>query len=351
MNVPIKLNLAGEVTDNPRIVGCMGDADTITANVTIVNGSDVVDLTGWNLMFTAALPDGIHYIEDKGDAYNNLILINEGKEGRFDYTFTKEAFSIAGLVDNARFILSKKNEDLQTEIDVKSTFSFEYEIEADALQGKISVKDFSSDIIKFEKDISNINLEIAGLKTEAENLQTKFDNLDPDNLADKASVEAVNQKLELHENNSNIHVTTVDKANWDAKETTAGAQAKADQALADAKADAATLYEPKATNTEWNSPTLKTGFTILSSSYPPLFRCVNGKLQGKGAIDRTTAKGTMYTLPVGSRPAERRGIAVAQVSSVSGTIATIYIQPNGDVELVAADNNTGVWVEFSIDID
>ncbi|EQC0677809.1 TPA: BppU family phage baseplate upper protein [Listeria innocua] len=351
MNVPIKLNLAGEVTDNPRIVGCIGDADTITANVTIVNDSDIVDLTGWDLMFTAALPDEIHYIEDKGDAYNNLILINEGKEGRFDYTFTKEAFSISGLVDNARFVLSKRNEDLQTEIDVKSTCSFEYEIEADALQGKISVKDFSSDIIKFEKDISNINLEISGLEAEASNLQTKFNNLDPDNLADKSSVEAVKINLGLHENNSNIHVNTLEKLRWDLKETPEAAQEKADKALVDAKANAATLYEPKITKTEWTAPTLNTGFSILDTRFPPLYRLKGSTLQIKGAVGRTSATGTIFVLPAGFRPSERRGFSVGMVTSAAGTVATVYVHDDGRVELVAASGNYSVWIEITLDID
>ncbi|MBC1603114.1 hypothetical protein HB903_14465, partial [Listeria welshimeri] len=55
-------------------------------------------------------------------------------------------------------------------------------------------------------------------------------------------------------------------------ETITGSQAKADKALNDAKADAAALYEPKITVTAWAAPALKTGFSILSSAYPPLYR-------------------------------------------------------------------------------
>lgn len=46
------------------------------------------------------------------------------------------------------------------------------------------------------------------------------------------SVKTVSDALSGHTSNANIHVTTGDKANWNSKETTTGAQAKADAAQA-----------------------------------------------------------------------------------------------------------------------
>ena len=55
-------------------------------------------------------------------------------------------------------------------------------------------------------------------------------------VIDESLVFATQQDLSAHEDNTNIHVTTEQKASWDAKETPEGAQAKADQAKADAEA-------------------------------------------------------------------------------------------------------------------
>lgn len=55
-------------------------------------------------------------------------------------------------------------------------------------------------------------------------------------VIDESLVFATQQDLSAHEDNTNIHVTAEQKASWDAKETPEGAQAKADQAKADAEA-------------------------------------------------------------------------------------------------------------------
>ncbi|MBC1734949.1 BppU family phage baseplate upper protein [Listeria seeligeri] len=401
VNVPITLNLAGDVNDNPRVVGYLGDQDTITVNVTVVNEADLVNLSEWNIMFAAALPDGIHYIEDKGDAYGNLVII-DGENGRFDYTFTKEAFSVVGIVDNARFILSKNNPELQSEMDIKSTCSFEFEVKSDALQGKISVDDFSSDIVKFEKDLiylsdeisdldTKIDAETSKLQTEADDLQQQFDNLDPTQFLPKsggtmtgalqfdgiptlfqAKLNSVWWYRLTSENSTTYQqslyptivsgINGVQGAGYNFKqtylrlnnvdvETVAGSQAKADKALDDAKTSAASLYEPKITKTAWTAPVLNSGFSILDSRFPILYRLKGSTLQIKGAVGRTSAKGAMFNLPVGFRTSERRGFSVSLVSSVGGNVGTVYFQTNGDVELVAASQDSPVWVEVSFDID
>lgn len=401
VNVPITLNLAGDVNDNPRVVGYLGDQDTITVNATVVNEADLVNLSEWNIMFAAALPDGIHYIEDKGDAYGNLVII-DGENGRFDYTFTKEAFSVAGIVDNARFILSKNNTELQSEMDIKSTCSFEFEVKSDALQGKISVDDFSSDIVKFEKDLiylsdeisdldTKIDAETSKLQTEADDLQQQFDNLDPTQFLPKSGgtmtgalqfdgIPTLFQaKLNsvwwyrLMSDDGSTHqqsyypvvVEGMDGAQgpgYDFKqdyvrlndidlETVPGAQSKADQALADAKTDAVNSYEPKISKTEWTAPVLNDGFSVLDSRFPPLYRLKGQTLQFKGAIGRTDAKGIMFNVPAQYRPTERRGFSVALVASTSGAVATVYVQANGDVELIAASQNSPIWLEISLDLD
>ncbi|EIA3997416.1 BppU family phage baseplate upper protein [Listeria monocytogenes] len=346
-----------------RIEAVQGDIDSLMIAVQIVENGKLKDLTDYKPTFAVVLPGTVKYVID------DLHFSNEKmNEGYFEYTFVKEAFSVPGVYDTARFIL--QNED-GTELSGMPRFT--YYVEKDPLQGKVVAESYISDFERLEQMIHAVELEIAELhdevtsesvrldseiaaldekintetsklQSEADDLQQQFDNLNPAQFAQKTV-------LDEHVNDADIHVTATDKTNWNAKETVEGAQAKADKALADAKTSAATLYEPKITKTAWTSPSLNSGFSILDSRFPPLYRLKGKTLQFKGAVGRTNAKGAMFILPVQFRPAERRGFSVAMVSSVSGTVATVYIQPEGSVELVAASQDSPIWLEISIDID
>lgn len=122
------------------------------------------------------------------------------------------------------------------------------------------------------------------------------------------------------------------------------------QALLDAKTYADANFEKK-TGTEWTAPVLNAGFSVLSTAYPPLYRKKGSRIQCKGVVGRTSQKGVMFTLPKGCWPTERRAVILPQVTTAGGAGATVYIQTNGDVELVAAFNDTGVWIEFELDIE
>jgi hypothetical protein len=392
MNVPIKLNLAGEVTDNPRIVGCVGDSDTITANITFVNGSDIIDLTNWKLMFTAALPDGLHYVEDKGDAYNNLVIVDP-VHGRVDYTFTKETFSVPGTINNARFILYREDATLQSEIDVKNTCAFEIEIENDALQGKISVNDFSSDIIKFEQDLSSLQSRIDDADENITNAENRLDDLEEeiesDGIAKSADVVAKSGDtmtgalqfdgfptlFQAKINNNWWYRLTSDDgytyqqslypllvtgingaqgAGYNFKqdylrlnnmdlETVAGAQSKVDQSLLDAN-----LYTDNSFDSygPWINLPLTAGYSAGDSN-PPQYRLkqiqtnegVKTFVEFQGAIAGTfvsTSNTTVAAMPAGARPGVTYYRSVASNNGNGGRIA---IPVDGKVLQVSSTDN------------
>ncbi|EAG4521002.1 DUF2479 domain-containing protein [Listeria monocytogenes] len=346
-----------------RIEAIQGDIDSLTLAVQIVDSGKVTDLSEYVPTFAVVLPGTTEYVID--DLHFDTSKMNEGY---FEYTFVKEAFSVAGTYDTARFILQKAD---KTELSGMPRFT--YYVEKDPLQGKVVAESYISDFERLEGLIADVETEIAGLhdevtsesmrldteiaeldakidtetsklQTEANDLQTQFDSFNPSQFAQQTD-------LNTHVNNADIHVTSADKTNWNAKETTVGAQAKADEALDGAKTDAASLYEPKIAKTAWTAPVLNSGFSILDSRFPPLYRLKGSTLQIKGAVGRTSAKGAMFNLPAGFRTSERRGFSVSLVSSVSGNVGTVYFQTNGDVELVAASQDSPVWVEVSFDID
>ncbi|EAC7951300.1 DUF2479 domain-containing protein [Listeria monocytogenes] len=346
-----------------RIEAIQGDIDSLTLAVRIVSDGKGMNLTDYTPTFAVVLPGTTEYVID--DLHFDISRLSEGY---FEYTFVKEAFSVPGVYDTARFILQKAD---KTELSGMPRFT--YYVEKDPLQGKVIAESYISDFERLEQMIHDVETEIADLhdevtsesarldreiaeldakidtetsklQTEANNLQTQFDSFNPSQFAQQTDLNA-------HVNNADIHVTSADKTNWNAKETTVGAQAKADEALDGAKTDAASLYEPKIAKTAWTAPVLNSGFSILDSRFPPLYRLKGSTLQIKGAVGRTSAKGAMFNLPAGFRTSERRAFSVSLVSSVSGNVGTVYFQTNGDVELVAASQDSPVWVEVSFDID
>ncbi|EJQ2027263.1 BppU family phage baseplate upper protein [Listeria monocytogenes] len=346
-----------------RIEAVQGDINSLTIAARIVLDGKGMNLTEYTPTFAVVLPGTNEYVID--DLHFDTGRLSEGY---FEYTFVKEAFSVPGVYDTARFILQKAD---KTELSGMPRFT--YYVEKDPLQGKVIAESYISDFERLESLIADVETEITGLhdevtsesmrldneiagldakidtetsklQTEANDLQTQFDSFNPSQFAQQTDLNA-------HVNNADIHVTSADKTIWNAKETTAGAQAKADKALDDAKTDAASLYEPKITKTAWTAPVLNSGFSILDSRFPILYRLKGSTLQIKGAVGRTSAKGAMFNLPAGFRTSERRGFSVSLVSSVSGNVGTVYFQTNGDVELVAASQDSPVWVEVSFDID
>ncbi|ELU6142209.1 BppU family phage baseplate upper protein [Listeria monocytogenes] len=357
------LDLNRKTWNIERIEAVQGDIDSLMIAVQIVENGKLKDLTDYKPTFAVVLPGTVKYVID------DLHFSNEKmNEGYFEYTFVKEAFSVPGVYDTARFIL--QNED-GTELSGMPRFT--YYVEKDPLQGKVVAESYISDFERLEGLIADVETEITGLhdevtsesmrldteiaeldakidtetsklQTEANDLQTQFDSFNPAQFAQQTDLNA-------HVNNADIHVTSADKTIWNAKETTAGAQAKADKALDDAKTSAASLYEPKIAKTAWTAPVLNSGFSILDSRFPPLYRLKGSTLQIKGAVGRTTAIGVIFTLPVGFRPRERHGFSAAMVTGEAGVVATVYVHDDGRVELVSASGNYNLWLEITLDID
>ncbi|EDN9649110.1 DUF2479 domain-containing protein [Listeria monocytogenes] len=233
-----------------RIEAVQGDIDSLMIAVQIVENGKLKDLTDYKPTFAVVLPGTVKYVID--DLHFDTSRLSEGY---FEYTFVKEAFSVPGVYDTARFILQKAD---KTELSGMPRFT--YYVEKDPLQGKVIAESYISDFERLEGLIADVETEITGLhdevtsesvrldneiagldakidtetsklQTEANNLQTQFDSFNPSQFTPKVD-------FENHIYNSDIHVTIANKIAWESKETVAGSQAKADKALDDAKTDA-----------------------------------------------------------------------------------------------------------------
>lgn len=410
--IPFQLDLNTKVRANPKISATVGDKNSLTLEVTLTVNSMPFDLTGWDIYFKALLPDGEHYVLDGNHEKTNA------QQGTFKYTFVQEAFSVAGTVKNAKFMLTQGNAPDK----ITHSFEFSYQVLDDPIAGHIEAANFVSDYTQFKEEIQAMMQD--SLDNSAKALT---DSQAASNLA--ATAEADMQALR-DEIASSGNVKTGDTANWQkykltkddgvAKSVsnmttlssfvdagvyyvsatvannltdipinqgfrlenirlTSGSVAEQTIRYFNANGEAcrefrrygtgtwaelatvkgtqdkidalANVYEPIENVTAWTAPALNSSFSIVSSSYPLLYRKKGTVLQVKGAVNRTNgAKGVLFNLPEGFRPKERRARACGHVSSVNGAVATIYIQANGDVELTNAFNDTGVWIEFDLEL-
>ncbi|EAV9834806.1 phage baseplate upper protein [Listeria monocytogenes] len=291
---------------------------------------------------TGATPKLIMIMSDSSRYIVNPV-VSDRLKGQSTYSLTDEQLTHSGIV-KCELYVTYPDQGMQIH-------QFEFTIDKALIDSNMIatvtyyVQTWNDWEAYFQSEMDDLQAELDNLQKQADSQQEQFDNLNPAQFAQKTA-------LDEHVNDADIHVTVTDKTNWNGKETPAGAQTKADQALADAKADAATLYEPKITKTPWTAPVLSSGFSILDARFPPMYRRDSlGNVTLRGAINRTSATGMMYTLPEGFRPTSRRGFSVALVSSTSGTVATVYVQDDGKVELVAASQNSPVWVEITFSTD
>ncbi|ENL5604016.1 BppU family phage baseplate upper protein [Listeria monocytogenes] len=340
-----------------RIEAIQGDIDSLTLAVRIVSDGKGIDLAEYKPTFAVVLPGTTEYVID--DLHFDISRLSEGY---FEYTFVKEAFSVPGVYDTARFIL--QNED-GTELSGMPRFT--YYVEKDPLQGKVVAESYISDFERLEQMIHAVELEIAELhdevtsesvrldseiaaldekintetsklQSEADDLQQQFDNLNPAQFAQKTV-------LDEHVNDADIHVTATDKTNWNAKETVEGAQAKADKALADAKA-----FFELSSSVQSVTLTPKNGFV---ASHPLIARYI--KFGNRflvivsGIVGKGTGSGTgiCATLPTFLAPdaSWNKLYSAAQQSTVASNQANIYLSVSADINIVgvgSVDVNTGL---------
>ncbi|EJE1830513.1 BppU family phage baseplate upper protein [Listeria monocytogenes] len=340
-----------------RIEAIQGDINSLTIAAQIVLDGKGMNLTDYTPTFAVVLPGTNAYVID--DLHFDIRRLSEGY---FEYTFVKEAFSVPGVYDTARFILQKKD---KTELSGMPRFT--YYVEKDPLQGKVIAESYISDFERLEGLIADVETEITGLhdevtsesmrldteiaeldakidtetsklQTEANNLQTQFDSFNPSQFAQQ-------KDFENHIYNSDIHVTIANKIAWESKETPDGAQAKADKALADAKAFFELSSEVQSVNL-----TPKNGFIATQPlvaryvKFGTRFLVLIGGIVGKGT---GTGIGVCASVPSLLAPdtAWNKLFSASQQSSSANNRANVYISSGGDISVVAAGDvtvNTGL---------
>ncbi|EHD6846362.1 BppU family phage baseplate upper protein [Listeria monocytogenes] len=190
----------------------------------------------------------------------------------------------------------------------------------------------------FDESFERLNAKLDNVDKKADDLKTQFDAMQPSQFAQKTDLNA-------HVNNADIHVTPTDKTNWNAKETVSSAQAKADKALADAKAFFELSSEVQSVNL-----TPKNGFIATQPlvaryvKFGTRFLVLIGGIVGKGTGNGIGVCASVPSL-LAPDTAWNKLFSASQQSSSANNRANVYISSGGDISVVAAGDvtvNTGL---------
>ncbi|EAC4387153.1 phage baseplate upper protein, partial [Listeria monocytogenes] len=219
-----------------------------------------------SLPLSSAAEVTLAMIMSVGKEYESKYVVNpeitNRTKGVFEYSLTDDQISHDGQV-NAELYVKYQNQSMQIH-----RFSFVIEkamIDDNFFPVATYYVERWDDYEKiFDESFERLNTKLDDVDKKADDLKTQFDAMQPSQFAQKMDLNA-------HVNNADIHVTATDKTSWNAKETTASAQAKADKALSDAKADASlkaaqALADAKAYSDSKITQTVWTGSFYMSES-------------------------------------------------------------------------------------
>ncbi|WP_167803486.1 phage baseplate upper protein [Listeria monocytogenes] len=291
-----------------------------------------------NLPLSSAAEVTLAMVLSVGKKYESSYIVNpeiiNRTEGVFEYSLTDEQISHDGQA-NAELYVKYPNQTMQI-----NRFSFVIEkamIDDNFLPvAKYYVEKWDDYEKIFNEKVEILQNEIDDLQGQATELKNTFNSLNPDQFPQKAD-------FENHINNTNIHVTMTDKTNWNTKETTAGAQAKAAQSVLDAKNYVETV---KTVYGSWVNLSLVAGFATGDNNTPQyrikkLFTKDGERTftEFRGALAGTfisTANSTVANIPAGTRPAVTEYFAV---SSNNGNGGRIAIPVDGKMLQVSSTDN------------
>ncbi|EAG6798052.1 hypothetical protein AJN15_06485 [Listeria monocytogenes] len=229
------------------------------------------DFTDYTPVFEVRTPAG-KIIRDYNSETHNAFTSEDVEDGSFTYTFSNALFNEVGDYQLAYFVFEKWDNARESMLNRKSTQNFSFKVVEDAYSGSPTPSDSLADWLQlleqyqsWRKQLEDIIFydkeslldELNELKITADALQVKFDDINP------AQLTPLND-FNDHKNNENIHVTKVDKDNWDDKETSDASQEKADKALSDAK----TYVDSKTTQTLWTGGYHMTAAHTVTPSIP-----------------------------------------------------------------------------------
>lgn len=300
-----------------------------------------IDKDNQDLVLSSAAELELAMILAKGTESESKYLvkptITDGVRGIAEYVLTDSQISHAGTAIAELYIKYKNSQAMRV-----YKFSFEIKkalIDSDFFPVKEYYVERWDDYEKiFDESFERLNTKLDDVDKKADDLKTQFDAMQPAQFAQKTDLNA-------HVNNADIHVTAADKTNWNSKETASSAQAKADKALADAKA-----FFELSSSVQSVTLTPKNGFVASQTLIARYIKFGNRFLViVSGIVGKGTGSGTgiCATLPTFLAPdaSWNKLYSAAQQSTAASNQANIYLSVSADINIVgvgSVDANTGL---------
>ncbi|EOT0758388.1 BppU family phage baseplate upper protein [Listeria monocytogenes] len=300
-----------------------------------------IDKDNQDLVLSSAAELELAMILAKGTESESKYLvkptITDGVRGMAEYVLTDSQISHAGTAIAELYIKYKNSQAMRV-----YKFSFEIKkalIDSDFFPVKEYYVERWDDYEKiFDESFERLNTKLDDVDKKADDLTIQFDAMQPAQFAQKTDLNA-------HVNNADIHVTAADKTNWNSKETASSAQAKADKALADAKA-----FFELSSSVQSVTLTPKNGFVASQTLIARYIKFGNRFLViVSGIVGKGTGSGTgiCATLPTFLAPdaSWNKLYSAAQQSTAASNQANIYLSVSADINIVgvgSVDVNTGL---------
>ncbi|EGQ4791729.1 BppU family phage baseplate upper protein [Listeria monocytogenes] len=300
-----------------------------------------IDKDNQDLVLSSAAELELAMILAKGKESESKYLVKpkvvDGVEGIAEYTLTDSQIAHDGNAIAELYIKYKNTQAMRV-------YKFEFEIKKALIDSDFfPVAEFYverwDDYEKiFDESVAELSNKLEALDVRADNIQTQFDSFNPSQFTPKVD-------FENHIYNSDIHVTIANKIAWESKETVAGSQAKADKALADAKA-----FFELSSSVQSVTLTPKNGFVASQPVVARYIKFGNRFLViVSGIVGRGTGSGTgiCATLPTFLAPdtSWNKLYSAAQQSTAASNQANIYLSVSADINIVgvgSVDVNTGL---------
>lgn len=369
-NMIFNLDLNKNNAINPIIFGRLTDGNLRKITVNITNEGEPVDLTDWVIRFEGTTGGHAKVFDVMG------VNILDAKNGKFEYTFSKTAFSASGAYTTAYFAIEKDNM-RETTNDIKIIVENVADLDAQDAETVVTelnktitlinqrYAELNSRVDVYENDIVNVEEWLLGKKTEIENIINSANSTFNQKLSEiQAKLDATNQaikngdfysKTETDQKLSAINTTitnhTSNKSNPHA--------VTASQVGSYTKSEVATLISEAIKQSKLDANPIGTILTTISNTNPSTYiggtweRFAQGRtMVGVDETDDVTLMKTANNMGGSTNPLTRHGHNIRRAngtaqSAIGASISWSDLPNNGGVIQEAGDNtNHNNWQPF-----
>ena len=369
-NMIFNLDLNKNNAINPIIFGRLTDGNLRKITVNITNEGEPVDLTDWVIRFEGTTGGQAKVFDVLG------VHLLDAENGKFEYTFSKTAFSASGAYTTAYFAI-EKDDMRETTNDIKIIVENVADLNAQDAETVVTELNKTITLINqryaelnnrvdiYEDDIASLEGWLLGKKTEIENIIKSANSTFNQKLSEiQTKLNATNQAIKngdfysktetdqkLSAINSTITNHTSNKLNPHA--------VTASQVGSYTKSEVATLISEAIKQSKLDANPIGSIITTISNTNPSTYiggtweRFANGRtLVGVDETDDVTLMKTANNTGGSVNPLTKHGHNIrrangTQQSAIGATISWSDLPNNGGVIQEAGDNtNHNNWQPF-----